>query len=134
MVSSATRARQTWSLMEEAMSEDDRKGMKVEYRDELFNAANGVDLAKVVARAINEWVSHSGVLLVIGHHPSLERLVRTMTGHSVALSSGSCAFLEVLDRDDSQAGERWTHDRTFRLMADHARYSSDANEATEMNS
>ncbi|KAK4535647.1 hypothetical protein CDCA_CDCA05G1672 [Cyanidium caldarium] len=97
VVSSATRARQTWSAVQAVLPSGEQQRVRVTYSDVLFTAERDQQLLELLHSSLQQLRAEERVLMMVGHNPTLERLLQALCGQSVALSSGSCALLEAID-------------------------------------
>jgi len=95
--SSAARARQTWEGIAASVSAE-----RVLVERELYLAGAG----EVVERVRT---SDAGVMVVVGHNPTMEQVLATLTGELRGLRPGALA---VLDPDDRELRELWEPTRS----------------------
>jgi phosphohistidine phosphatase len=97
VVSTATRARQTWQLA----SAELRTSPPVHHEDRVYAAS-----AHELLGLVHELPTDALAVVVVGHNPGLEDLATTLTGQSVSMPTSALAVIEVLgDWQSSAAGE-----------------------------
>lgn len=84
--STATRARETFTLFAEGAGYDGR----VEFRDELYLAP-----AVLYVEAVQKLGGNAQNVMVIGHNPGLEALVDVLTGSAEPLATAALAVCEL---------------------------------------
>lgn len=94
LTSEAVRARQTWEAMAEGLSPPAPLGAgpaSVSIRASLYHA--GLDAFEEAVRTVPDEV---GTLLVIGHNPGWEQVVRALTGRTVPLGTADAVLLTAV--------------------------------------
>lgn len=102
VVSPAERARRTWELVSVELGQ----GPPTRIEERVY-AASATELLGVV----RELSDDLRVVVLVGHNPGLEGLVRRLTGETVAMKTSAVAVVDVPGEWGS-AGEEWAALRT----------------------
>jgi phosphohistidine phosphatase len=106
--SDAQRTRETWDGVA-----DELGGPEVKLEPTLYLA--GIDGVRASAERHAKELEHVSTLLVLGHNPGWEEMVRSLTGRGVDLKTAYTAVLESTHADESWS-EALAREHGFKLL------------------